>query len=84
MQNGVERVMVIPERLHCIQLSSGSPLGPAIFTRRQDMEAQTKRAKIVALGILLAFTVTVYFGWRTNQEYEDAIWIEHATVGQIR
>lgn len=48
------------------------------------MEAQTKRARIVALGILLAFTVTVYFGWSTNQEYEDAIWIEHTTVGQIR
>jgi len=44
------------------------------------MNSQTKRAKIVALGILLAFTVTVYFGWRANEDYEQANWIEHINV----
>ena len=44
------------------------------------MGSQAKRARFVALGILLAFTVTVYFGWRGNQDYEDAMWIEHVTV----
>ena len=48
------------------------------------MRNQTTRAKIVALGILLVFTVTVYFGWRANTEYENAAWIEHIDVSSTR
>ena len=48
------------------------------------MSSETTRAKIVALGILLAFTVTVYFGWRANNDVENANWIEHITVHSTR
>ena len=40
------------------------------------MSSETARAKIVALCILLAFTVTVYFGWRANTDVENANWID--------
>ena len=55
-----------------------------ILLRRQNMSSETTRAKIVALGILLAFTVTVYFGWRANNDVENANWIEHITVQNTR
>ena len=48
------------------------------------MNSATMRARIVALTILLAFTVTVYLGWRANEDYEKATWIEHVSVSNNR
>jgi hypothetical protein len=45
------------------------------------MENKANRARIVALGILLVFTVTVYFGWRASQDYQNATNVEHVRQG---
>ena len=44
------------------------------------MGKQAIRARITALGILLAFTLTVYALWRANQDWETASSVEHHKV----
>ena len=40
-------------------------------------------SKVVALGVLLAFTLTVYFTWRANEDFEAANSVEHHTVSKV-
>lgn len=44
------------------------------------MVKETVRARIVALGILLAFTLTVYFTWRANEDWTNASSREHVRI----
>ena len=49
------------------------------------MGKKTVSSKKVALGVLLAFTLTVYFTWRANQDIETATAVEtQTTTGTYR
>ncbi len=47
------------------------------------MARKTVSSKVVALGVLLAFTLTVYFTWRANQDFDAANSVEHHTVSKV-
>ncbi len=46
------------------------------------MARKTISSKVVALGVLLAFTVTVYFTWRANQDFKTATSVEYHTIAK--
>jgi len=47
------------------------------------MAKKTVSSKVVALGVLLAFTLTVYFTWKANQDLETATGVEHHTISKV-
>ena len=44
------------------------------------MDKQASRARIVALGVLLIFTVTVYVFWQTSEDMLDRTSVEHVKI----